>query len=186
MRITSDLMRVLTFDIENRPLSYWIPDRPTAEVTAIAWSFDDPKRVARAILGRISGPEMLAQFYDAYQDADMVVGHYIRKHDLPILNGALIEQGMPTLGPKLTLDTKLDMIRKADIPATQENLSDMLGCKAEKFHMTQAMWRESNRLTEKGLVWTEKRVTLDVIQNLEMRQKMVEQGWLKSPRVWKP
>jgi hypothetical protein len=179
-------MRVLTFDIENRPLSYWIPDRPTAEVTAIAWSFDDPDKVSSVLLGRETLPEMLGAFLAAYNEADMVVGHYIRKHDLPLLNGALIEQRMPTLSAKLVLDTKIDMIRKTDIPATQENLSEMLGVEAPKVHMTQAMWRESNRLTKKGLGYTKKRAEGDVLQNMLLRRAMVAAGWLKAPRVWRP
>ena len=37
--------RVLHFDLENRPLSYWCDDRPSAEVTAIAWSWADESKV---------------------------------------------------------------------------------------------------------------------------------------------
>ena len=29
-------LRVLDFDIENRPLSYWVPDMPTCDITSIA------------------------------------------------------------------------------------------------------------------------------------------------------
>ena len=150
--VAGDRQRILDFDIENRPLSYWIPDRPTAEITAIAWCFDgEPKSMECWLLGRDDPKRMLERFCEVYAEAGMVTGHYIRKHDLPIINGALMEFGLPGLTEKLTCDTKLDMVKKADIPATQEHLSQMFGVRAAKYHMTQAMWREANRLTPDGL-----------------------------------
>jgi hypothetical protein len=176
----------LDFDIENRPLSYWIPDRPTAEITAIAWQFiGEPKSMECWLLGRDDPQQMLERFVQVYNEARMVTGHYIRKHDLPIINGALMEFGLPTLQPKLSQDTKLDMVKKADIPATQEFLSDMLGIKSRKYHMTQTMWRDANRLTPEGLALTEKRVTDDVRQHMKLRKAMIAAELLKPPRVWR-
>lgn len=176
---------ILTFDIENRPLSYWIPDQPTAEITAIAWSFDDPRNIECVLLGRDDPKEMLIRFVEAYDRADMVTGHYVRRHDLPIINGALMEYGLPMLRPKLVLDTKVDMVKKSDIPATQEHLANMLSVPAAKVHMTQADWRESNRLTVEGLSLTERRVKGDVRQHMLLRPAMQAAGLLKSPRTWR-
>lgn len=188
MRISAGrAKRILDFDIENRPLSYWVPDRPTAEITAIAaaWT-DQPDRVGVWLLGRDDPVQMLLAFCQLYDMADQVTGHYITRHDLPIIQGALIEYGLPTLGPKLVEDTKVHMVKKADIPATQEHLSDMLGVANPKVHMTQAKWREANRLTAEGLRLTEERVAGDVRQHMELRVKMREAGLLKAPRVWTP
>lgn len=185
MKFTKRPLRVLDFDIENRPLSYWQPDRPTSEITAIAWA-EKPSEVYVVTLGRVDPVAMLESFVEAYNASDVVTGHYVRVHDLPIINGALIEYGLPPLKPKMVQDTKQDMIRKADIPATQEHLADMLGIKAHKYHMTQAMWREANRLTEKGMDQTEKRVTDDVKQHMQLRKAMLKAGWLKPPRMWYP
>jgi len=129
---------------------------------------------------------MLTDFTAAYNAAGMVTGHYIRKHDLPIINGALMEFGLPLLGPKLTCDTKLDMVKKSDIPATQEHLAHMFGIKAQKLHVTQAMWREANRLTPEGIALTEKRVTMDVKQHMQLRKAMLKAEALKAPKVWRP
>src|SRR5690606_40829515 len=52
-------------------------------------------------LGEVDGPTMLREFKRLYDEADGVTGHYIRKHDLPIINGALLEHGLPLLGPKM-------------------------------------------------------------------------------------
>jgi hypothetical protein len=180
-------LRILDFDIENRPLSYWYDDRPTAEVTAIAASWStNPQDVWVYLLGRDNPRYGLMTFAELYDEADIVTGHYIRKHDLPILNGAMLEAGLPPLGSKLTIDTKLDLVTQGDLPATQEHLAEMFGVSKPKFHMTQMMWRESNRLTREGLKLTETRVTDDVIQHSELRTVLAKQGLLGSPKVWRP
>lgn len=180
-------LRILDFDIENRPLSYWIPDKPTAEITAIASCWTDDIGSMRADLLGVEDPvTILQRFLDRYNEADMVVGHYIRRHDLPIINGALMEYGMSGLSPKLTCDTRLDMYKKGDIPATQEYLAELLGIAAPKIHMTQVDWRDANRLTTEGLRKTYRRVTGDVLQNIMLRNKMLELGLLRAPKVWKP
>ena len=179
-------VRILDFDIENRPLSYWVPDRPTAEVTAIAWSWSGSDVVETYILGRDDPALGLLDFAVAYHAADIVTGHYIRKHDLPIVQSEMMEKGIALLESKLTIDTKLDMVKKGDMPATQEHLAEMLGVPAAKVHMTQAMWRESNRLTPAGIKFTEKRVVGDVIQHKQIRTAMLEAGWLGAPKMWRP
>lgn len=188
-------VRILDFDIENRPLTYWVPDRPTAEVTAIAACFvDDPESMKVWTLGpsmtnghhRWQMREILDGFKQMYDQADVVTGHYIRKHDLPIINAGLVEWGLPLLGTKMTIDTKLDLVRFADIPKTQEHLSDMLALAEEKLHMKQSMWREANRLTQEGIRKTKARVTNDVIQHMKLRLALLEAGLLKSPKVWRP
>jgi hypothetical protein len=180
-------LRILDFDIENRPLSYWVPDRPTAEVTAIAscWT-DDPSSIQVSLLGPKTVEQMLDEFLARYDEADIVTGHYIRKHDLPILNGQLLEFGRPPLSGKMTSDTKLDLLKKADIPATQEFLGEAFGIKAQKVHMTQADWREANRLTTDGLVKTAVRVMGDVHQHIQLREALLKAGWLGAPKVWRP
>ena len=186
---------VLDFDIENRPASYWIPDRPTAEITAIAaaWA-DDPKDIRAWLLKPAETDaehermmrEMLLGFKEMYDAADMVTGHYITRHDLPIINGALMDYGLPTLGPKMVQDTKTHMVKKADIPATQEYLSQMERVTARKVHMTQHDWRQANRLTIEGRTATEKRVRGDVRQHMRLRRAMVRDGLLHTPRIWRP
>lgn len=187
--------RILDFDIENAPRSYWVPDRPTADITAIAscWAGDTDSMQVLYLKPSFTAAEYEAQmvnilnrFVERYDEADLVTGHYIRKHDLPIINGALMDWQMPTLKPKLTQDTKLDMVKKQDIPATQEYLSEMLGLGEAKYHMTQHMWRDANRLTDTGLAQTIKRVSDDVLQHMHLRQAMLDAGLLHAPRIWRP
>lgn len=187
MLVSKKKLRILAFDIESRPLSFWVPERPSAEITAIAscW-FDDINSMSSDILGVTDTTTMLENFVERYNQADMVSGHYIRKFDLPMINGALMEFGLPRLAPKLTCDTRLDMYPKGDIPATQEYLGELFGVTVQKVHMSQHDWRTANRLLPEGLEATRKRVTMDVYQHMLIRGKMLELNLLKSPRLWRP
>lgn len=185
--------RVLDFDIENRPLSYWQPDRPTADITSIASMWvGDHDSMEVLLLGEVTTEEMLARFVTRYNEADIVTGHYISRHDLPIINGALYDFDMPLLGPKLYCDTKTHMFKKADVPATQEFLLELLdpqcpiGIPLIKYHMSQRTWREANRLSPEGLEQTRIRVLNDVHAHSHMREAMLDRGWLRAPSMWEP
>ena len=191
-KTTSRPMRVLDFDIENRPLAYWYDDKTTGEITAIAWKFygDDGEpryEVLRPPPHHEESMEwMLRLFKRAYDEADMVTGHYIRVHDLPIIQAHMIEFDLPPLGPKLASDTKLDLIRRSQLSASQLALSKMLDVKAEKPRMENMRWRDANRLTPEGIQSAINRVTGDVKQHMELRQAMLDRGLLKAPRMWTP
>ena len=178
--------RVLDFDIENRPLSYWYDGHCTAEITAIAASFGPREGIKVWLLGIDEPVEILERFRALYDEADVVTGHYIRKHDLPIINGAMLEHGFGPLGPKLTSDTRLDLVRFGDLPASQEALAAMLGVKAPKTGMSQADWRAANRLGPAGIALTKIRVVSDVRQHMAMRAELLKRGWLYPPRRWRP
>jgi hypothetical protein len=179
-------LHTLDFDIENRPLSYLGMDFTTADITAIAGSWVGEKKVDVRCLGEVTTQEMLAWFVDLYNQADLVTGHYIRKHDLPIINGALMEFGMAPLSEKLTSDTKLDMLKRSGISASQESIADMLSVPAPKVQMSQAKWRSANRLTAEGIAETRTRVVGDIRQHKQMRQAMLDAGILGPPRMWYP
>lgn len=179
-------LRWLDWDIENRPINYMGGDFTGADITAIAWGWADEKKVHVRALGEVSSEKMLRDFLAAYRAADGVTGHYIRNHDLPIVNGALMEFGLPTLGPKLTCDTKNDLIRRKDLSASQESLAEMLGLAESKYHMSQPKWRAGNRLTKEGIALTKKRVIDDVVQHKALRAALLERRMLKGPAVWRP
>jgi hypothetical protein len=184
-------LRVLDFDIENRPLAYWYGDATTAEITAIAWSWYGDDEVHVRYLDPVpyhetSAVGMLEAFRRAYDKADMVTGHSIRRHDLPIVNSALVEYGLQTLSPKLVSDTHLDLIRYGQQSKSQASLSNVLGTKAEKPAMSTVRWRDANRLTPDGITATIERVVGDVKQHKELRLALIERGLLKPPRTWTP
>lgn len=176
--------RVLDFDIENRPLSYKGMDFTTADITAIAASFN-PRGSIWCGDAVVPGREvMLKEFVIMYNEADMVTGHFIRKHDLPMINGALLEIGMEPLKPKLTSDTCLDLREMKGLFKSQKDLSEMLGLAIAKKEMSQVMWRSANRLEPKGIVELRDRVITDVRQHHELRAVLLERGMLGPPKVW--
>lgn len=179
-------LRCLDFDIENRPLSYWFDGNPTAEITSIAFSWDDSDEVHTYLLGEDDPLFMLKKFVEAYEQADLVTGHYIRKHDLPIINGALMEFKKPPLRAQLTHDTKMDLKKRDGLSMSQEALSAMYGLEFPKQHMTQQDWRTANRLTPEGIRETRRRVEGDVRQHKQMYSVLKKHGWLNPPRTWRP
>jgi hypothetical protein len=188
---------VLDFDLENRPLSYLGQDWTSAEITAIAWSWNGEDLVKYLLLtsdgyykdrhGVKQTPvEAFARFRDILASAGIVTGHYIRKHDLPVLNSAMMENKLPPLPSLLTSDTHGDLVRRKDLSASQENLASLLRLPEPKHHMTQTEWREANRLfTNKKLALTRQRVVSDVVQHKALRAELVRLGLLKAPRMWR-
>lgn len=173
---------ILDFDIENRPLTYLGNDYTTCDVTAVAYSWGLDKPVRCLLLGQMDLEEILDEFVIAYDNADIVTGHFIRHHDLPIINGALLECSMPPLGVKLTWDTKLDLKPIRDFSVSQESLGQTLCTNFEKIHMSQPDWRKANRL--EAIELTERRVVNDVRQHQELRIKLSSLGMLESPKAW--
>ena len=186
VRVPQRPMRVLDFDIENRPLTYLGSDFTTGEVTAVAWAWtDQPEDVSVYLLGETDLPVILRAFCVVYQQADMVTGHYVKGHDLPMINGALMECGMPSLADKLTQDTKIDLMRAKGLSRSQESLSAMFRLTHQKESMNQAQWRAANRLTPEGLAEVRRRVVGDVQQHIELRQRLLDLGYLSPPSIWK-
>jgi hypothetical protein len=178
--------RVLDFDVEARPLHWISGDYVSKEITAMAWAWTDtPQDVTCYLLGETDPCHMLREFLRAYDQADMVTGHYIRGYDLPMVNGALTEYQLPVLGDKLTQDTKIDLVRRQGLSGSQENIGTMLGLNHPKVKMDQKKWRDANRLTPEGRALARERVVGDVRQHIEMRARLLELGYLGHPKVWK-
>jgi hypothetical protein len=179
--------RVLDFDSENRALSYLGGDFTTKELTGIAWSFGDPRHIEVRTLGFGETPvDVLRDFLAAYSEADIVTGHYIVGHDLPLINAMLLEYGHAPLSEKLVSDTKNHLLKRSGVSASQKNLAAYLDCPLPKVEMTDADWRESYRLTKTGRKLTEQRVAGDVRQHMWLREKLLELGWLGPAKLWRP
>jgi hypothetical protein len=165
-------------------------DFTTSEVTAIAASFGPDEPVYCWLLDlnpgalRASAIAMLTSFRAMWDQADIVTGHYILKHDIPIINGAMAEYGLPTLSPKDVSDTKIHLVKASGVSKSQESLAAMLGVHAPKVGMSQRDWRDANRGFAPEKV-TE-RVVGDVRQHQELRRSLISQGMLRAPKLWRP
>lgn len=186
VRVPSRPMRVLDFDVEARPLHWIAGDYVSKEITAMAWAWTDrPEDVTVYLLGESDPREMLRAFSEAWQQADVVTGHFIRGYDVPMVQGALTEYLMPTLPDKMTHDTKLDFVKRAGLSTSQEALGAMLHLEHQKVQMDQGKWRAANRLTPEGLAEVRKRVVGDVQQHIEMRRRLLDLGYLSAPKLWR-
>ena len=194
MRLSIPAQRTLDLDIENRPLSYAGDDFTFSEITAIACadvvvlaSGKAKGQNAKCWLLGIDHPQtMLEEFRERYEAADIITGHNIRKHDLRLLNGAMLEYGYGPLPPRLFSDTYLHLKTLGGVSKSQESLAAMCGVKAQKIHMNQKDWRDANRLYEEGVEKARARCIGDVRQHIEMRAILLERGWLRAPRMWTP
>lgn len=129
---------------------------------------------------------MLAAFRAAYDEADIVTGHFIRGFDLGVLSGALLRLGEPPLTKKLTLDTKLDAFKRSGVSMSQENLGGMYELDHPKVNMNTARWAEANQLLPNGIAMAMNRCKGDVVQHKELLARMKAQGVLRAPSEWSP
>ena len=157
------------------------------EITAIAAKFIGEKGKPTCwVLGECETIPMLEGFRALYDEADIVTGHYIRGFDLPLVNSAMVEFGLPALRGKLSHDTKMDLMKFSGLSKSQESIGAMLGLKHPKVGMNQQTWRSANRLEAHGLQLTRERVVGDVLQHIEMRARLIELGYLGGPKKWSP
>lgn len=180
-------LRILDFDTECRPLHYseW---RKEDQITGIAWSWIGEKRVECRVLKQdlSNEDEMLDDFLEALGEADMITGHFLVGHDLPLVNDHCLRAERPLLKPILTQDTVTSFTRVKGLGKSQENLASAFGLADEKHRMCGYAWRVANTLTPEGQAGTRKRVVSDVIQHKSLRAKLLELGAIKSPRTWSP
>jgi hypothetical protein len=190
----------LVFDTECRPMHYseW---RPESQLTAYAWQFVVLRGGEVSPIGGLQGgvllqnmsneDDLLKRFLAAYDLADMVMGHYVRKHDLPLINDHCVRAGgrgvfkpISERPQKLVQDTKLDFVKVKALGLTQDNLATMAGSDEHKHHMSGAEWRVANALDSAGRQDAWERVSSDVVQNLAIYQEYKARNALRAPLRW--
>lgn len=190
-------LKILGWDIENRPLAYWYQGETTSEITAIGykWLHEDvvhtlmlrPNGRFEAEDGkRISDQKAYLKFRDVLGEANITFGHNLRKHDLPIFQAGLLRRELPPIAPLLVTDTLRDIPRKNGMSASLANLSSMYGLEGEKQSMSHSDWELSNRLTPEGIALARDRVVGDVLLQEQLRQKLLDLNLLRAPRLWHP
>jgi hypothetical protein len=181
--------QVVDFDLETRPLAVWYDGKCTWEPTAVAWAWDDGP-ISTLALPEVDSETLLRTFAAVLDEliasGSVLTGHNIDQFDLPVLSAAMAENNLPNLRPMLTQDTLRGLPKMKDLSRSQENLGVMFGLKAPKVHMSNADWREANRLTLEGVAKAKKRVAGDVRQHRELRRVLRARGLLKPPKLWKP
>lgn len=176
---------ILVFDSECRPMHY-SEYRAESQITGLAWSWlnSETTHVHTLRQDLVNEQDMLYEFFLSFNRADVVVGHYIRKHDLPLLSDHAFRFGMKMKSPIQTQDTMMDFVKVKGLGKSQDNLSVTLGLPEIKHHMTGADWRVANALTEEGRAGTRTRVVSDVEQNKALYRELSSKGALKMPKAW--
>lgn len=196
--------RLLCFDIETMPVGFsdWDPE---AEIVAICSYWIGEKAKPKYWLVRPENvKQTLKEFQQEYKQADLVVGQYIRKFDLPTINGALMMHGLPMLEQKMTSDTKDDWGKKRGVSAslesflvyyqTMDRMVNVHG-KMYKAHLGKAHWRliyralcslRSDTWSQAQLALLRSRCEGDVIATAKVFKKMTKLGHLSAPKVWRP
>lgn len=194
MLILKQKLRILDLDVECRPMAWYGGDWVTKEVTAYAWRFaDEPEESTRYWLltpsktwasHQSKKEKGLRQFIRDYDKADIVTGHYIRGFDLPLINGTCVRLGVHPLSPKMSHDTKTDLVRMSGLSKSQENLAAYFDLKHEKQKMNTHIWEMGNSLVEEGRAETLRRVVGDVDQHIEFRESLLARHALQPASVW--
>lgn len=187
LRWTSRPLSILSFDTECRPMHYseW---RREDQLTAIAWSWVGEDEVDSRVLKQNLKNErsMLADFLAVYRHADIVTGHYLTKHDLPLINDHCLRFGFDLLKPIRAQDTMRDLSVVKGLGKSQDNLSTTFGIAEEKHHMSGHDWRVANTLSPEGREDARTRVVNDVIQQKALRERLIQAGALQPPALWRP
>ncbi len=158
-------LRGLAFDIENKPGTYGPGDYTHPKVTAIGWQFLDEKTTHSMALTRDYHASMVASsevFREAWDKADFVVGHNIRRHDKKILDGLYTAIGVPILESKRMVDTYCDQPKMAGLSRSLENLAARWGCPEQKMSMSEHDWERAYDGDTKAVMLMRKRVESDV------------------------
>jgi hypothetical protein len=176
---------IVYFDMEAQP-GHWIGgDYVSKLVTAVAWAHGDKDPLVLTHYDS-SLEQMASALAWHLERADIVVGHYIRAFDLPLLNGALLRAGAQPLPRILTVDTKLDLLKAHGRSKSQENLGASLGLENPKVKLSLTDWEGFNTLDPRYKDEGIERVIGDVKQNRELHRKLVDLGWIGPPRAWEP
>lgn len=189
--------KCLCWDVENRGAAYWFDGTMTSQITAIGWKWEHEKDVHTLLLRhdgyweadddiRVPDVHAYTRFRDVLGSADLVYGHNIRKHDLPMFNSGLLRRKLDPLPAILTTDTLKDYPRRNGMSASLENLAVLYGLKATKHHMSIMDWEEANNLHDSGIAKAKTRVVSDVLLQEQLRQKLIDLNLLKPPRRWTP
>jgi hypothetical protein len=178
-------LKILDFDTECRPMHYseW---RDESQITAIAWGWVGESKVHDEILEQDLSNEqdMHGRFLEALNEADILTGHYIAKHDLPMLNDHMMRFRWPLLPSKLIQDTRTLLPKVRGLGLSQENLSTLYELEEKKHHMNGRKWAMANTLTPEGREEARTRVVRDVRQHKRIRKELIGLGYLKAPKAW--
>jgi hypothetical protein len=194
VKITTTPKKALFYDIETLATGFADPRWVPQVITCMAWSWKGSERVKHAAVCDFTDnqmphldpealKEMLDKFFQDAGEADIVIGHNLRRFDQPVLNGACFYAGFPPLGQILVQDT-MDFGKIKGVKKGLDNLAVQLEVDLKKLSMNHAEWQVGYR--EPGWGTIKSRCRSDVRLNKQVYYALEELGWLAPPKMWKP
>lgn len=182
--------RILDFDIETVAAGFADPDWVPQKITCVAWSWIDSDVVESAVCGPagiFGRPErrakMLRPLLDAFRQADMVTGHNIIRFDLPVVQAEVMRLGLPSL-PRMLVQDTMRLHRAKGFKKGQDNLEALFGTGQQKLQLNWQEWQDA--YDEDGWRTIRARAETDVVGHKQIREALLERGYLKPPTVWAP
>lgn len=181
---------VLIFDIEARPTAWIGGDFVGRTMTAYAFTYlDDDEVYSDAITAgdKDRFAMMCVSLASALETATLVVGHFIRGFDLPVINADLERVKQGSLPRLMTADTKSDRLQGVGISESLENLSARYELEVQKMAMNEPSWEEFNLWqTPESRRKVIQRCETDILGTKELYKALLEAGRLKAPKAWDP
>lgn len=180
--------RILDFDVETVAAGFADPEWVPQKVTCVAWSWIGEEKVESRIctpLGLFGDPalrrEMLAALLEQIRKAEMVTGHNIERFDLPVINAECMRLGLEPIRSVLVQDT-MRLFRAKGFKKGQDNLGKLLKIPAEKMTLDWQAWQDA--YDEDDWQTIRDRCESDVVMHKQMRLKLIDLDYLRSPRKW--
>lgn len=182
--------RILDFDIETIASGFADPDWVPQKITCVAWSWVGSGRVESAVCGpdgifgkREKRARMLKPLVAAIREADMVTGHNIMRFDLPVIQAELMRLDMPSL-PRVLVQDTMRLHRSKGFKKGQDTLASMYDLPEQKMALNWQQWQDG--YDEKGWATIRARCESDVRSHMQLREVLLERGYLKPARYWAP
>jgi hypothetical protein len=125
---------------------------------------------------------MLTPLLNAIKQAEMLTGHNIERFDLPVINAEAMRLALEPIRSVLVQDT-MRLFRAKGFKKGQDNLGGLLKIPAKKMALDWQAWQDA--YDEDDWQTIRDRCESDVVMHKQMRQKLLDLGYLRTPRIWR-
>jgi DNA polymerase elongation subunit (family B) len=183
--------RILDFDVETLAAGFAEPEWVPQKITCVAWSWIGSDVVESRVCGPLGfmSPqsnalrvEMLQPLLDEIAKADMLTGHNIMRFDLPVINAECMRLGLEPIREVKVQDT-MKLTRSKGFKKGQDNLETLFKTRQQKLSLNWQEWQDAYDEPEWKTI--RDRAETDVIGHKEVRQKLIDLGYMKKPVVWR-
>ncbi len=180
--------RILDFDMESVAVGFadpaWVPQK----ITCVAWGWTDEERVevrTCGVFGIYGLPQlrsrMLEPLLAAIDEATMVTGHNLFRHDLPLLRSECWRLGLDPPKSILVQDT-IKLGKHKGFKKGQDNLEALYKTDEQKLQLNWQEWDDAYQ--EVGWPTVRARCRSDVVGHRQLRRKLEAEGKLGSAIWW--